>query len=111
MSSNISKTISSLLLQCGDIERNPGPFPKVFFGRNYFPWKIQFKTTALGQNPVKEKLVSKDYSVLADFQPGRPSGRAARLGGGAGGKNQVFAQKNLKFRRENAPNLIFQQQQ
>ena len=37
MSSNISKSISSLLLQCGDIEKNPGPFPKVFLGTIFFP--------------------------------------------------------------------------
>ena len=38
LSSNISRSISSLLLQCGDIEKNPGPFPKVFLGTNCFYW-------------------------------------------------------------------------
>ena len=38
LSSNISRSISSLLLQCGDIEKNPGPFPKVFLGTNCFCW-------------------------------------------------------------------------
>ena len=58
----LSKSIFGLLLQCGDIEKNPGPFPKVFSGK-----KIVFLNNLFSNNSFWQRHLLGEEGEFADF--------------------------------------------